>query len=179
MPIGTILVKRYVGALFAAAKDEGQVDNVFKSLENLEQAFRSVSELETYILSPEVPASQKITALQTSVGGEPPDILKRFFQLVLSKHRAEILPEVFQTYDRLREEALGHVRVKVTTAVTVTPQLQEEITGKLNELTSKTPVIAWQIDPSLLGGYRIVVENRCYDFSLNRQLVNLQERMVA
>jgi len=172
-------VKRYAGALFAAAKKEGQIEEVFKSLVNLDGAFQDVPDLEAYMLSPEVPTSEKVKALQTSVGGEPPEILKRFFQLVLSKHRAEILPEVFRAYSLMREEAFGLVRVKVSTAVSVSAQVQEEITRKLSELTSKTPVIQWDISPTLLGGYRIVIENRSYDFSLNRQLANLREQMVA
>ena len=179
MLVGNILVRRYVGALFAAAKEQRLIDDVFRSLENLDNTFQTVPNLWEYILSPEVPSSQKAKALETSAGGDPPEVLKRFFQLVLSKHRAEILPEVFRAYNQMREEALGHIHVKVSTAVSVSPQVQAEITGRLSELTSKTPVIEWVIDPLLLGGYRIVIENRCFDFSLNRQLVNLQEQMVG
>ena len=177
MLTGNVLVKRYVGALFGAAKDNDLIDDVFDSLQNLDKAFQGVPELKGYVLSPEVPAKRKIDMLLTSVGDECPEILKRFFQLVLDKSRTDILPDVFQAYNHFREENLGRVEVHVTTAVPASQKTKSEITQRLSRLTSKTPVVEWHEDPALLGGYRIVIGNKSYDFSLSRQLDIMREQM--
>ncbi|KPL07650.1 hypothetical protein AMJ86_03545 [bacterium SM23_57] len=179
MHIGNILVRRYVGALFAVAKEKELLDQVYNALKNLDNAFKEVPELIGFIVSPEVTAFHKLEVLSTSVGQEPPEPLKRFFQLVLSKNREEILPSVFVAFFHFREEALGRVQVTVTTAVTITPAMKDNITRHVSSLTDKTPVIQWNVDTELLGGYRILIDNRSYDFSLIRQLDNLQERMAG
>jgi F-type H+-transporting ATPase subunit delta len=175
---GNILVKRYVGALFAVAKDNDLVDDIFGSLQNLDRAFQEVPQLKGFILSPEVASARKLEILLTSVGDGSQEILKRFFQLVIHKNRADILPDIFQAYNHLREEALGRVEVQVTTAVLASPKMKAEITQRLSHLTSKTPVVLWHEDPTLLGGYRIVIGNKSYDFSLSRQLAMIQEQMI-
>ena len=178
MLTGNILVKRYVGALFAAAKDNDLVDGVFAALQNLNKAFQEMPELKDFVLSPEVPSSRKLEILLTSVGGGDQEMLKRFFQLVLDKNREDILPEVFQAYNHFREEDLGRVEVHVTTAVPASQNMKVEITQRLSHLTSKTPVVQWHENPALLGGYRIVIGNKSYDFSLIRQLDIIREQMI-
>jgi F-type H+-transporting ATPase subunit delta len=177
--IGNTLLKRYVGALFAAARENDQIDPIYDALENLHREFQELPDLEHYIISPEVPSSRKLEVLLTAVGPDAPDSLKRFFQIVIQKNREEILPWIFQSFQHFREENLGQVPVEVTTAVDVSPDIKDEITRFLHRLTPKIPVVKWNIDPDLLGGYRILIENRCYDYSLHRQLTNLREQMAG
>ena len=166
-----------MGALFAVAREQGLVNPIYKLLETLNQAFHQVPDLSKFIHSPKVPTSRKLEILETIVGTDAPDALKRFFQLVLDKNREAILPSVFEAFHRFREESLGRVQVQVTTAVEVSEEIKTNITRGVTGLTAKTPVVNWAIDPDLLGGYRILVENRCYDFSLIRQVNNLQEQL--
>ncbi len=177
MHFSNILVKRYVGALFAVAREQELVDPIYNLLETFNQAFRQVPDLSGFIHSPKVPHARKIDILETIVGSDAPEFLTRFFQLVLSKHREAILPTVFQAFHRFREESLGRIQVQVTTAVEVSEDIKASITRGVTGLTAKTPVVSWAVDPDLLGGYRILMENRCYDFSLIRQVNNLQERL--
>lgn len=177
MHFSDTLVKRYVGALFAAAQDQDLVDDIHNLLETLNLAFREVPDLSGFIHSPEIPTSRKLEVLETIVGTDAPDTLKRFFQLVLNKNREAILPSVFEAFHRFREESLGRVKVQVTTAVEVSEDIKANIIRGITGLTTKTPVVSWAIDPDLLGGYRILVEHRCYDFSLIRQVNNLRERL--
>ncbi len=166
-----------MGALFAVAREQDLVDSIYNLLEMLDQAFRQVPGLSGFIHSPKVPISRKIEILETIVRTDAPDFLKRFFQLVLNKNREAILPAVFQAFHRFREKELGRVQVLVTTAVKVTQDLKTAITRGVSSLTDKTPVITWEVNPMLIGGYRILIENRCYDFSLIRQINNLQKQL--
>ena len=177
MHFSDTLVKRYVGALFAVAREQDLVDPIYSLLEILNQAFQQVPNLSKFIHSPKVPYARKIEILETIVGTDAPDALRRFFQLVLNKNRETILPTVFEAFHRFREESLGRVQVQVTTAVEVSEDIKANITRGVTGLTAKTPVVSWAVDPDLLGGYRILVENRCYDFSLIRQVNNLQEHL--
>jgi F-type H+-transporting ATPase subunit delta len=173
----SILIKRYVSALFAVAKGKGQIEETYRCLATLDEEFQLVPDLKDFILSPEHSSSQKNKVLLTALDGDIPDLLKRFIQLVLNKKRVEILPAVYQAFHRFREEALGHVQAEVVTAIPLSAEMQQEISEVIAKLTSKSPIINWEVNPELLGGYRIQVEDRCYDFSLLRQLINLREQM--
>ena len=177
MPSSSILIKRYVSALFAVAKEKGQIEETYRCLSTLDQEFRLVPDLTRFILSPENSSSQKNKVLLTALDGDVPDLLKRFIQLVLSKKREEILPVIYQAFHQFREEALGHVQAEVITAVSLSKEMQQEISEVIAKLTSKSPIIDWKVNPELLGGYRIQVEDLCYDFSLLRQLTNLREQL--
>ena len=177
MPSNSILIKRYVSALFAVAKEKGQIEETYRCLSTLDQEFLLVPDLTRFILSPENSSLQKNTVLLTALDGNIPDLLKRFIQLVLSKKREEILPAVCQAFHQFREETLGHVQAEVITAVPLSVEMQQEISEVIAKMTSKSPIIDWEVNPDLLGGYRIQVEDRGYDFSLLRQLTNLREQM--
>jgi F-type H+-transporting ATPase subunit delta len=166
-----------VGALFAAAKEMGRIEETYRCISTLDQEFHLAPELTGFIMSPEIPSSRKYEVLLTALGSDAPDLLKRFVQLVLNKKREEILPAVYHAFHQFREEALGRVQAEVITAVPLSLEMQQEITDTIAQLTSKTPVVDWEVNPELLGGYRIQVENRCYDFSLLRQLANLREQL--
>jgi F0F1-type ATP synthase delta subunit len=72
---------------------------------------------------------------------------------------------------------MGRVQVQVSTAMELSEDIKADIARGVKSLTPKTPVVKWTVDPDLLGGYRILMENRCYDFSLIRQVNNLRERL--
>jgi F-type H+-transporting ATPase subunit delta len=166
-----------VSALFAVAKEEGQIEQTYHCLSTLDKEFQLVPDLTRFILSPENSSSHKNEVLLTALGADAPDLLKRFIQLVLTKKREEILPSVCQAFHQFREEALGQVQAEVITAVPVLAEMQQKISDVIAKLTSKSPIIKWEVNPDLLGGYRIQVEDRCYDFSILRQLTNLREQM--
>ncbi len=73
MHFSNILVKRYVGALFAVAREQDLVDPIYNLLKMLNQAFQKVPDLSGFIHSPKIPTTRKIEILETIVGTDAPD----------------------------------------------------------------------------------------------------------
>ena len=54
----------------------------------------------------------------------------------------------------------------------------QNLAGALSKQLGKTVTLKNEIDPSLMGGARVLVENRMVDFSLSGRLSELKKRML-
>lgn len=77
----------------------------------------------------------------------------------------------------LHEERLGRKRVQVTSAAELSDADVTKIQGSLSQKFPFEPIIETSVDPELIGGLVIQVENTVYDSSLRSRLDQLRDRM--
>jgi F-type H+-transporting ATPase subunit delta len=97
--------------------------------------------------------------------------------LMASKGRMGLLGEVARAVHRQLEQRAGRIEVTVTTALALDADRQQAITQMLQEALSAPPAVTWQVDPDLLGGLRVQVDDAVYDASLAGRLGQLVDRM--
>jgi F-type H+-transporting ATPase subunit delta len=171
-------VSTYAEALFEAARERDELEEVLDDLKEFVNALEESEELRLFFYGGQIPEREKRRAIDALTEGMA--LSTRNFLKVLSDNgREEILEEVLLRYEELVKEHLGKVEVEVTTAV----ELSEEEVGRINErlgrlLEGREVILDTSVDPDILGGAVFRFGGRRVDSSVRGQLLSLREEML-
>jgi F-type H+-transporting ATPase subunit delta len=171
-------VSTYAEALFEAARERDELEEVLGDLQEFVTALDESEELRLFYYGGQIPEREKRRAIDALTEGMA--LSTRNFLKVLSDNgREEILEEVLLRYEELVKEHLGKVEVEVTTAV----ELSEEEVGRINErlgrlLEGREVILDTSVDPDILGGAVFRFGGRRVDSSVRGQLLSLREEML-
>jgi F-type H+-transporting ATPase subunit delta len=171
-------VSTYAGALFEAARERDELEEVFSDLDEFITALRESEELRLFYYGGQIPELQKRRALDGLTEGMRISTTN-FLKVLVDNGREEILEEVLGRYEQLVEEHLGRVEVGVTTAV----ELSEEQLGRIKErlggvLEGREVILENDVDPELIGGAVFRFGGRMMDGSIRGRLESLREGML-
>ena len=178
MNTGVVSV-RYAKALLAYAKAKGKADEVSLEVKRLSENFIRMPELQHALVNPILTAAQKLELLQEAAGGKGvSEELVRFFRLVLDGRRESYLPFMAVSYSRLYLEDKGIIMGKLVTAAP-SEGLVEKIKRLGHTDEGTTLVLDTKVDPRLIGGFILQVEDRRLDASVASQLKSVEQQFIA
>jgi F-type H+-transporting ATPase subunit delta len=180
--VATIVARNYAETLLALAERNGgrpTVDAFLDAASALAAVVRAEPALRRYLVTPRVSPEAKAKALRTALTGRAPELFVRFVDVVVSKRRAALLPEIADAYADLVDRMMGRTRVKVTLAAEPDAALQAEIARSLEQKLGMQVVPTFVVDPGLIGGIVVRVGDQVLDGSVKRRAHELRRRMLA
>jgi F-type H+-transporting ATPase subunit delta len=171
-------VSTYAEALFEAARERDELEEVLSDLQEFVTALRETEELRLFFYGGQIPERQKRRALDGLTEGMKTSTTN-FLKVLVDNGREEILEEVLIRYEQLVKEHLGKVEVEVTTAV----ELSEEQLDRLKErlegvLEGREVILEANVDQDLIGGAVFRFGGRLMDGSIRGRLESLREVML-
>ena len=121
-------VSTYAEALFEAARERDELEEVLSDLGEFTGALHESEELRLFFYGGQIPERQKRRALDGLTEGMKTSTTN-FLKVLVDNGREEILEEVLARYEELVKEHLGKIEVEVTTAV----ELSEDQLDRLKE----------------------------------------------
>ena len=127
-------VSTYAEALFEAARERDELEEVLSDLGEFTGALHESEELRLFFYGGQIPERQKRRALDGLTEGMKTSTTN-FLKVLVDNGREEILEEVLARYEELVKEHLGKIEVEVTTAVDLSDdqldRLKERLGGVL------------------------------------------------
>lgn len=172
-----MIASRYATALLGLVDETGSSEKVLSQVQAILKALVSVPDLRRAVEDRAgVPGSRKISLLETVVkSGESamaPEI-RKFLELLVKNGRIGDIFLILKSFENEYYKSRGIVRGKLTLP-SPEDSLGEEFERKLRSLiegkTGKRLLLTTEIDKSLIGGFRLEVEDRLLDASVSRQL---------
>ena len=170
---------RYAKALLASARERGVMNEVERDLVDLREVWERNPGLARFLENPEVGLEEKRQFLNRVF---PPPLLalvRRFVDFLLEKKRIESFVEVVSEFSRLVEEERGRLEAQVSTRVPLTDEQRVRLAQSLSRLVGKDVRLAENIDPGVIGGLRVSMQDRVVDRTIRFQLVQLRESLLA
>jgi F-type H+-transporting ATPase subunit delta len=171
------IAKRYARAFFEAAAERDLLDRMGDELRALVELLRQHATLRQVLAAPHVAERGKRELLAKALAGKVHPLLLELLYLLLDKKRFDLLGEIFEGYHRMLEERRGDVRVVVTTARELAPDLEQKLVARLRARTGKNVLIEKKIDPGILGGIIVRIRERVLDASIRRSLQEMREAL--
>jgi F-type H+-transporting ATPase subunit delta len=167
---GRGIAKRYARALFQAAHERGCSETIRDELTHLGGVLSQEPSLRSFLESPVIGKGEK-KELLTSLWRELHPLTQNFLRVVVDSRRQDDLLAMISEYAHVLSQNLGVVEAVVTVPFPLTMAQQDQLTQKLREMEQRTVRLCPEtIDPSLIGGFVVQIEDRLYDGSLRTQL---------
>jgi F-type H+-transporting ATPase subunit delta len=171
-------VSTYAEALFEAAREREELEEVLEDLKEFVEALHESEELQLFFYGGQIPEREKRRAIDALT--EDMTLSTRNFLKVLSDNgREEILEEALLRYEELVKEHLGRIEVEVTTAVELSDEELDRLRERLGKiLEGREVILHTSVNPDLLGGAVFRFGGRMLDSSVRGQLLSLREEML-
>ena len=171
-------VSTYAGALFEAAHERGELEEVLSGLGEFVEALHESEELRLFFYGGQVPERQKRRAIDGLTEGMKTSTTN-FLKVLVDNGREEILEEVLSRYEQLVKEHLGRIEVEVTTAVELSEEQLDRLTERLGRvLEGREVILETNVNPDLIGGAVFRFAGRLMDGSIRGRLESLREGML-
>jgi len=168
----------YAKALFDAAKEKRQLEDVRREFADFAEAVESSTELRNLLRNPQIDARAKKAGLD-AVFADSNAVFLNFLRLCAEKGRLGETAEIRREFERLVAEEERVLEVELTTARELTPQESAEILRKIEQVSGRRVVATTTVDPSLIGGLVLQAGSFLADASVRGRLASLREELAA
>jgi F-type H+-transporting ATPase subunit delta len=177
---GGAAARRYAKALIELARRDGMIAEIGAQLQQHQALLHANTNLQRVLENPSIDVQVK-TSLVTTVleRTQPAPLLRNFLILLVEKDRLRQLDAICEHYERMANEELHRVVAQVTTAIELNTQQRQVITGKIAAATHKDVTLETHVDPSILGGLVVRINNVILDGSVRGQLARMHKAWIG
>lgn len=167
---------RYANSLMLLAEEK----NIFKKIsDDADLVFNTLKEskeLRAVLKSPVVKIDVKKSLMEKIFENKISTETGSFINFVLEKNREDILFDIFKEFLALVDKKNGVVKARVVSAIDLNDKLKQKMVGDLEKKTNKKVSAAFSVDPNMIGGFIVRIEDTVYDASVKHQLSLLRKR---
>ena len=164
----------YGTALFMLAAEEGKIKEYGDALTKVADAFREEGAYFSFLQNPAISLQERVASIKTVFGAILPESVLSFLLLLSEKGRMSSFFDAFDTYMKLLLEAKRVSNVKITSAVALTDEEKEKLENKLKTASGRKILASYAVDPALLGGLIIEMDDKIIDGSLRHRLSEIK-----
>ena len=132
--------------------------------------------LANVVFNPQIEPEVKQRVL-ADLTGDADRLTAGLLGVMLEKGRFALIGEVANQYERFVARAARVVEVEVTTAVPVAPEVESLIVERVRRSTGGEPKLTKRVDPGILGGLVLRVDDLLVDGSLRARIQQLDDRL--
>lgn len=170
---------RYAKALYEAAADKQQLTEVHTDLQALQNVIAANADLMSVLASNVVKSSDKQALLKTLTDGATP-LTSDFISLVFDYGRISALSLIIAAFEQTYAKAQGVLEATVVTATPLASDQAEKLSQAVaTKFGAKTVQLTQQVDPSVIGGVKIMSADRIIDGTVATRLKQLQAQLLV
>lgn len=169
---------RYAKALFhSASKDQQRT--ILDNFDDIVKAYENIPRLRFFLESPEIDNAEKMKVIHKIINHKTNPLFSNFLTILLDKGRFKHLAEMAVTYRHIFTTTYGITDAQLVTTIPVDDKVKEQLMKKLEEIYQKKFAIKYEVDPQLIGGGVLVIEDTMIDFSVKGQLNKLKAKLLT
>lgn len=178
MTMQEVIAGKYSQAIFDIACDQNTLEEMEQELQTVQDVFKESDDLQKVIEHPLLPADAKKNILKDLFATKVSPMVLQFLFVMVDRRREMYIEAAIIGFRKLYWKARNMIEAKIRVIAPLTEQEEAELLKKLEAMTGSTVVPHYIIDPSILGGVVIQLEDRLIDGSLKRQLQTLEDKLL-
>ncbi len=169
---------RYARALFQLAHEQHCEEAVYDGLTRFAHNYLlAIAQFNEVLADPIVAQAEKMKLMEMAVGEPLHDTLKQFITFVTEQKREDKMFLIAMKYMEMYRAKHGILSTYVTTATELPEATYDKIKAFIKQTFDAEAEIDVKIDPSLIGGFILDIENTRMDASVSGQLNALKNKL--
>ena len=169
-----LVEKRYAQALMELSRND--IESARKELEDFVAIYNADKDFRTFLLDPRIKADNKQSIIRNVFTDKLSKNILNFILLLITKQRIKSVPEIYEQLVSMINERFNVLDMKIITAVPLEEQqlnsLKEKFRAKYSASGVKTAEV---VDPSIIGGVKVIIGDKVYDGSIKGRIESLTE----
>ena len=168
----------YAKALFDVALDENTLESVKQELTLFVEAIKLEKDYMRLLKHPKLTNEDKKTLIKNVLGQSESKIVQNFLMVLIDKDRMSSLNGIVLAFNTLVNKHLGLIEGVVYSATALSDDKLETLSTLFSKKLGEKVMLTSVIDESLIGGYKVSVNNVVYDNSIKLQLKHLKDTLM-
>lgn len=170
---------RYAKAMYELAKENDRIDTVYRDTDLVFRLCRESDDFIQLLQNPVIKTSQKKSIIREILHPHMDEFSLRFFLLITENNREAEIPGICRNLMNRIRTGHGIVPATVTTAEPLTEEIVALIRQNLEKETGKQVELTTIVNPALLGGIIMRIEDKQYDGSISTMLKKIKSAILA
>ena len=167
----------YGTALVEAAREVGKENQILEEAQAVVQLIEDEPDLHQFINYPGVSADEKKEVLKNIFEGRICEELLNFLYILVDKRRTMNFGRIVKVYKSLVEREEGVSYGTVYSVVKLSDERMAELEEQTSKLLQMNVKLENELDPSLLAGFKILLEGKIIDASYRKKFDELASQM--
>ena len=183
MKQSTKIAKNYARALFELGELSGNdlslQETILSELNNINEIINKVKDAKVIFTTPVIAKDEKKELIQKLLQGKIDQKVLNFLFLLIDKQRFNMLPEIQDELNKLVNKLKGIVVAEISSASALDNETLEKLKQKLENILTKDKkiLVESKIEPELIGGIKVKMDDLVFDGSIKGKLENLKRRL--
>jgi len=171
--------RRYSSSLLELAIEKNELSETAEGLKILKQAHKKVPELRAFLYSFRFETDKKVEILGKVFGNEFTDLMSNFMKTIINNKRQDLIPDISDQFNKMAMKSMNKILVSAFTPEKLSEDTGKMVKDKLDDLLGKDVVIDSIIDPSLIGGMILRIDNSVIDGSVRGFLTRMRRELLS
>ena len=173
------LDRRYALALYEVAEEKGKVQEYLQDLREICDLIDNNKDFYEVVKHPQISTKQKKKTFINIFKNNIDEELLSFLLILIEKNRILFLREKLNEMEKIDLERKNIYKGIVKTIEPLSRNQYNELLSKLEKKYNKKIILEQVIDPSILGGIYVRVNNEVMDGTVKLRLEQIKELMLS
>ena len=167
------IAQNYASALLSLAIDENKVIDYQKEIKELRKIIKDNDDFLLLLDSRFLSVEERMHNVELILKGFSIDIVN-FIKIIVKHNRVNYLKDILDGFNSLANENQDIVEGLIYSAFPLDESTLLKIKNKISQIENHEVDLISKIDPSLIGGVKVVINSHVYDGSIKNQLEKMQ-----
>jgi F-type H+-transporting ATPase subunit delta len=164
--------------LFNVADQNDDLDKVRDGLRTLNHIVLDSGQFRALVQSKKIKGKSKVEILNLVLGKLSHPLVNEVVSYLKGSSAANELKEISTFFESMYGKKSNTIEVKGIVASKMSNQQRESFKASLDEILGKKTKLSIEVDPNLIGGIKLRVDNTFLDASIHNQLQTLRTELL-
>ena len=168
---------RYGLALYSLALEENKISSWQEEVRELSRIFKENTDFIMVLGSSFLSLEERQEILEKSLVGVDREIVA-LISVVMENNRINLILEIFESFNSYCNQYRGVSEGLIYSTVKLDQKVISQIEEKISKIENSKVELKNIIDPSLIGGVKVVIKDRIYDGSIKHHIDMMKQDLL-
>ena len=168
---------RYGLALYSLALEEKNIDSWQEEVKTLKSIFKENTDFIMILGSSFISLEERLEILEKTLVGVDKNIVA-LISVIMANNRPDLILEVFESFNSYCNQYRGVSEGLIYSTLKLDQKVIDQIEEKVSKIEQSKVELKNVVDPSLIGGVKIVIKDHIYDGSIKHNIEMMKKDLL-